>query len=173
MDETRTLPHTAADRHTHTVDMLASLELRIPPPLLSLIAAIVMWIGARDTVPNPRPPWITPIALGIGISALLIIAAAILTLRRAGTTVSPTRPDTSRALVQTGVFSVTRNPIYLAATLLLLAFACHLWQPQSFVAIPVFAAWIHRFQIIPEERVLRATFGEAFEQYTASTRRWI
>lgn len=153
--------------------MLTALELRIPPPLLAAITALVMWIGARDNVPYPRPPWLTAFASGIGIAALIIIVATILTLRRANTTVSPTRPDASRTLVQTGVFSVSRNPIYMASALLLLAFALHLWQPQSFVAIPVFAAWIHRFQIIPEERVLRAKFGETFERYAASTRRWI
>ena len=173
MDETRERPQTAADRHAPTLHMLASLELRIPPPLLALITAIVMWIGARDNVPYRRPSWLTPVSLGIGISALIILAAAILALHRASTTVSPTRPDTSRALVQTGVFSATRNPIYLAATLLLLAFAFHLWQPQSFVAIPVFAAWIHRLQILPEERALRATFGDEFNRYAAATRRWI
>ena len=153
--------------------MLAFLELRLPPPLLSLITAVVMWIGARDNTPRLRPSWLTPIALGIGIAALIIIATAVVTLRRASTTVSPTRPDASRALVTTGVFSVTRNPIYLAATLLLLAYAVYLWQPQSFVAIPVFAAWIHRFQILPEERALRTIFGPAFDEYVAATRRWI
>jgi protein-S-isoprenylcysteine O-methyltransferase Ste14 len=173
MDVAGKSPHTAADKDEPELHMLATLELRLPPPLLTLITAIVMWVGARDNAPYPRPHWLTPMVYGVGIAAVIIFAAAIIALRRANTTVSPIRPDASRALVQTGVFSVTRNPIYLASILLLLAYALHLWQPQSFVAIPVFAAWIHRFQIIPEERALRAKFGDVFDQYAASTRRWI
>jgi len=153
--------------------MLAALELRIPPPLLTLVSALVMWAGAHDKPPLLRPIWVTPVAAGLLAAGVIIIATAILTLRRARTTVSPTRPDKSRALVTTGVFAVTRNPIYLGATLILLAYATYLWLPQSFVAVPVFAAWIHHFQILPEERALRQLFGDRLDDYMRQTRRWV
>ena len=153
--------------------MLNSLELRLPPPVLALLTAFVMWIGARDNAAFPGPGWLAPLVAGIGAVAGVILILAVAALLRARTTLSPVRPDEARALVRTGIYSVTRNPIYLADALALLAYAVHLWQPQSFVAVPVFVAWIHRFQILPEERALRATFGEDFEQYTAATRRWL
>jgi protein-S-isoprenylcysteine O-methyltransferase Ste14 len=153
--------------------MLTSLELRLPPPVLALLTALVMWIGAHDNAPFPRPVWLTPLVAGIGAVAGVILALAVTSLLQARTTLSPIRPGQARALVRTGIYGVTRNPIYLADALALLAYAFHLWQPQSFVAVPVFAAWIHRFQILPEERALRATFGEDFDQYTAATRRWL
>lgn len=159
-----------------TVDifvMLAALELRVPPPVLFLVTVLSMWGGAWDAVPFSRPDWLRAATVGVVVTGALIGAWAVVGLRAARTTISPTRPDNSKALVRTGVYRFTRNPMYLALLLILTAWAMHLWQPQSFVALPVFAAWIHRFQIVPEERALRARFGAAFDEYAAETRRWV
>jgi protein-S-isoprenylcysteine O-methyltransferase Ste14 len=153
--------------------MLTALELRVPPPVLALVTALVMWAGAYDAAPLPRPGWLRAATLGVLLTGGLVAAAAILALRSARTTVSPTQPVATRALVRTGIYGVTRNPIYLGALLVLTALAMFFWQPQSFVALPVFAGWIHRFQILPEERVLREKFGAEFEDYVRDTRRWI
>ena len=153
--------------------MRAALELRVPPPLLVAISAFLMWAGARNAPAHQRPDWLHAATLGVLITGATVAAAGIVGLRAARTTVSPTRPDRSKALVLSGIFRFTRNPIYLGMLLLLVAWAMHLWQPQAFVALPVFATWIHRFQIIPEERALRAKFGAPFEEYAAATRRWI
>lgn len=153
--------------------MLAFLELRVPPPILTLLTALVMWAGARNFPQYGRPGWLQAATLGVAITGALLIPSGIISLRLARTTVSPTRPDRSKALVISGIFRLTRNPIYLGALILLTAWAMHLWQPQSFVALPVFAAWMHRFQILPEERALRAKFGDEFEAYARGTRRWL
>jgi protein-S-isoprenylcysteine O-methyltransferase Ste14 len=153
--------------------MLAALELRVPPPLLTLLTAIMMWLGARNSPPMFKPGWVRPTSLVLAAGGLLLIVTTIATLRRARTTVSPTRPDRTKALVTDGVFRLSRNPIYLGGALILAAFALTLWQPQSFVAVPVWGAWIQRFQITPEERMLRAQFGQAFNDYTQRVRRWV
>lgn len=154
-------------------EMLAALELRVPPPVLFLVAVVVMWGGAFDASPFARPDWLRAATIGVLITGVIIAGAGIRGLRTARTTVSPTRPDTSTVLVETGVYRFTRHPIYLGLLLILTAWAMTLWQPQSFVALPVFAAWIHRFQMVPEERALRARFGSRFDAYQASTRRWL
>lgn len=153
--------------------MHAALELRVPPPILVLVTALVMWAGARSSPPHHRPDWLHAAMLGVLVAGAIITASGVVSLRAAHTTVSPTRPDTSKHLVRAGIYRVTRNPIYLGFLLMLTAWAMHLWQPQSFVALPVFAAWIHRFQILPEERALREKFGAGFDAYVADTRRWI
>ncbi len=153
--------------------MLTFLELRVPPPILTLLTALVMWAGARNFPPYHRPSWLHAATLGVAITGALLIPSGIISLRLARTTVSPTRPDRSTALVIAGIFRVTRNPIYLGSLVLLTAWAMQLWQPQSFVALPVFAVWIHRFQILPEERALRAKFGDEYEAYVRSTWRWL
>lgn len=148
-------------------------DLRVPPPVLVLVTALVMWGGAWDAAPFPRPAWLLPATIGVLLTGVIIAGAGVAGLRAANTTVSPTHPDASKALVQTGIYRFTRNPIYLGLLLILTAWAMRLWQPQSFIALPVFAAWIHRFQIIPEERALRTSFGERFDEYAANTRRWL
>jgi protein-S-isoprenylcysteine O-methyltransferase Ste14 len=153
--------------------MLTFFELRVPPPVLALVTALVMWAGAHDAAPLSRPGWLPAATLGVLVTGALVAGAGIIGLRTARTTVSPTRPSSTSALVRRGIYRVTRNPIYLGALLVLTALAMYFWQPQSFVALPVFAGWIHRFQILPEERVLRDKFGDAFEDYVRETRRWI
>lgn len=153
--------------------MLALFELRVPPPILTLLTAIVMWAGARSFPQYDRPAWLHAATLGVAFVGALLIPSGIISLRLARTTVSPTQPDRTTALVSAGIFRVTRNPIYLGSLVLLMAWAMWLWQPQSFVALPVFAVWMHRFQILPEERALQAKFGDEFDAYVRSTRRWL
>jgi protein-S-isoprenylcysteine O-methyltransferase Ste14 len=153
--------------------MFSQLELRIPPPVLALVTALVMWAGASHATPKHRPSWLHGAMLGILVTGAIVMAGGIVALRAARTTVAPTRPDTSTHLVRSGIYRLTRNPIYLGVLLILTAWAMHLWQPQSFVALPVFAGWLHRFQILPEERALRARFGADFDAYVAGTSRWL
>jgi Putative protein-S-isoprenylcysteine methyltransferase len=92
---------------------------------------------------------------------------------RAGTTVNPLRPASSRVLVVTGLHRLSRNPMYLGHALLLVAWACWLRQPAALVGAPLYMAYVTRYQILPEERALSATFGTAYEAYRARVRRWL
>ena len=152
---------------------LQSLELRIPPPAVAAVAALAMW-GIAAAVPHGTAlpariagAWIIA-ALGIAIAVSGVIA-----FRHARTTINPTKPDASSSLVSGGVFRITRNPMYLGLLLLLFSFAIYL---SSVWALPIpvlFAAYIDRFQIAPEERVLSRLFGADYATYKAKVRRWI
>ena len=98
---------------------------------------------------------------------------AVESFRRARTTIHPTRPEHSSALVTTGIYQRTRNPMYLALLLWLLAFAALLGKACSLALSAVFVLSIDRFQIRPEERVLHSLFGEEYERYCGRVRRWI
>ena len=63
--------------------------------------------------------------------------------------------------------------MYLGMVIVLLAFCVYLSNPVSVVAIVIFVAYITRFQILPEERLLLHKFGESYAQYTKSVRRWL
>jgi protein-S-isoprenylcysteine O-methyltransferase Ste14 len=93
--------------------------------------------------------------------------------RRAGTTPDPVHVDRASTLVTTGVYAWTRNPMYVGLTLLLCAWACVLAAPWTAAGPPLFAAYITRFQILPEERALSERFGEAYAAYLRRVRRWI
>lgn len=151
-----------------------TLELKVPPPAVALLVALAMWLAALGmdalsfAVPEQRAVSVALAALGIGVST-----AGIWSFWRARTTVNPTRPEAASSLVATGVFRVTRNPMYLGLFLVLAGWAAHLANVAALAGPLLFAFYITRFQILPEERVLAAKFGPDFEAYRLRTRRWI
>jgi protein-S-isoprenylcysteine O-methyltransferase Ste14 len=107
-------------------------------------------------------------ALGVAISL-----AGVVAFRRARTTTNPLRPDAASALVVTGIYTRTRNPMYLGFVVMLLAWCAWLAHPVALLGIPGFVLWMNRLQIPAEERAIGALFGAEFEQYCARVRRWI
>jgi len=93
--------------------------------------------------------------------------AGVLSFLRARTTISPSEPSRSTSLVTSGVYSLTRNPMYLSLLLVLVAWAVYLSNLAAMVLIPCFAAYLTRFQIMPEERVL-ASCSAAGSRNTAA-----
>lgn len=151
-----------------------NLELKIPPPVVALLLAGAMWL-----LSTAMPRVDTPAALRIG-TALAIAAAGgafslagMLAFRRAKTTVNPLHPDKASALVTAGVYRFTRNPMYVGLLLVLLAWAVGLSSLEALAGPVAFVLYINRFQIGPEERVLRTKFGREFEAYKSSVRRWL
>jgi protein-S-isoprenylcysteine O-methyltransferase Ste14 len=150
------------------------LELKVPPPAVALLVALAMWLSAYGmnalsfAVPERRAVSMALAALGIGISA-----AGTWSFWRARTTVNPTRPEATSSLVATGVFRLTRNPMYLGLFLVLAGWAAHLANIAALAGPLLFGLYITRFQILPEERVLAAKFGQDFDAYKLRTRRWI
>jgi protein-S-isoprenylcysteine O-methyltransferase Ste14 len=111
--------------------------------------------------------------------AVLILAGAGLVVsgarafRRAGTTIDPVHLDRAARLVTTGIFARTRNPMYLGFAVMLLGWAALLAQAGALLGPVLFALFIQRFQITPEERMMAAKFGAAFEAYRTQVRRWV
>ena len=83
------------------------------------------------------------------------------------------KPELSSSLVQSGIYTLTRNPMYLGFFLVLVAWAVYLSNALAFLILPVFIAYMNRFQIEPEERALKTLFGDAFTEYATRVRRWI
>ncbi len=86
---------------------------------------------------------------------------------------NPHRPDRSSALVTSGIYGVTRNPMYVGLALGLLAWTAWLGHPAGLLATIAFVGYIDRFQIRPEQRAMQAQFGSAFDRYSRRVRRWI
>jgi protein-S-isoprenylcysteine O-methyltransferase Ste14 len=150
------------------------LELRIPPPIVGLIVAGAMWTVAY-LLPNLALPTLgrLSVALVLGATGVGVAIGGVISFRRAETTVNPLKPETSAVLVSTGVYSFTRNPMYLGMVLALFAWAVYLSSIWSLLGPVLFALYITRFQIVPEERVLERLFGAAFAAYKKRVRRWL
>jgi protein-S-isoprenylcysteine O-methyltransferase Ste14 len=153
---------------------MRTLELKIPPLALVLIAGTAMWFAARAF---PALAWPFPfrdlIAALLALAGMAVAILGVLSFRRAGTTVNPTRPQSTSSLVSTGIYRYSRNPMYLGFLLALLGWATHLASLPALVIVTAFVAYMDRFQIGPEERALCAMFGDEFIAYTRKVRRWI
>lgn len=150
------------------------LELRVPPPLVAGALALIMW-GAARLLPAldfslPAQGALTAAAAVVG---LCLGGAAILQFLLAATTMNPMKPDAASVLVVRGVYRLSRNPMYVADLALVLAWALWLGNAAAFALVPTFVAYINRFQIAPEERVLEGRFGPAFADYRRAVRRWL
>jgi protein-S-isoprenylcysteine O-methyltransferase Ste14 len=104
---------------------------------------------------------------------LAIALSAVAWFRRARTTVNPLAPETVSSLVTSGIYRVTRNPMYLGLLFALLAWAVLLANPIALIFLPLFVLYMNRFQIGPEETALEARFGSEFLSYKAGVRRWL
>lgn len=150
------------------------LELKVPPPVVALLIAAAMW-GVMLLVPPAVPPTTLHmvIAIAIACAGIGIDIAGAVAFRRARTTINPLKPKATSALVTTGVYRFTRNPMYLGMVVVLLAWAIWLASPPALLGLPAFVLYIGRFQIAPEERALAGIFGEAFTAYRSRVRRWL
>jgi protein-S-isoprenylcysteine O-methyltransferase Ste14 len=118
-------------------------------------------------------PGQAPFAIGLGLLGTSIALAGVMAFRKAQTTVDPTKPDSTAAIVQTGIYRLSRNPMYLGFVLVLMSSCAALGNPPTMLTVPMFVLYIARFQITPEERFLCAKFGIDYERYQQRTRRWI
>ena len=150
------------------------LEHRIPPPLVLLACAVVGWLLAR-AAPSLAVAISagTAIALMLGAAGIGITAMGILAFRKAKTTLNPLQPGAASTVVETGIFGVTRNPMYLGMLFVLSGWAVYLSNPVSAVALVAFVMYMNRFQIGPEERALSEKFGDSYTAYQARVRRWL
>jgi len=152
--------------------MIDALELRTPPPLLMLIFATAMYV-LDLLLPNSQASFhisFAIISLMIGASFAL---SGIYSFRKVKTTVHPSKPERASSLVTSGVYKITRNPMYLGLFFVLMGWAIILGSIYTFIVPFIFAFYITRFQIMPEERALAGVFGDAFTAYKQKVRRWI
>jgi len=113
------------------------------------------------------------IATALGAAGIGFAGAGVVAFRRAKTTVNPTKPGTASTVVTAGVYSFSRNPMYLGLLLALSGWAVFLNHALAFVFLPVFVLYMNRFQIGPEEKALLGVFGEEYAAYLKSVRRWL
>ena len=150
------------------------MDTRIPPPLVALALIALVWWADR-ALPGMRLAFAGQGAVAALFAALGVACAlaGVLALRSAGTTVSPFDPDRSTQLVVAGIYTRTRNPMYLGLLLAITGFVVWRGQPLGLLALPALVLFITRFQIRPEEAALHRRFGAVFAAYCQRVRRWL
>ena len=149
------------------------LETRILPPLVLAIFAVMMW-GVAQVSPSMDLGAVGNIfSKAFLIAGFAILFVAAFYFFKAKTTLNPMNPSSSSALVTTGLYNFSRNPIYVADVLFLLSWGFYMSNIFSFLLILGFVPYLNRFQIMPEERALEEIFGADYVAYKTRVRRWI
>lgn len=150
------------------------LELKLPPLIVVLLAVLLM-LAADRLLPAlafalPQAPAFAAVLV---LAGALPAALGVLAFRRADTTVDPRYPDRTAQLVTSGIYRITRNPMYLGMAIGLAGWAVFLRNWSCFAVLPLFMLYLTRYQIRPEERYMRDLFGDAYADYAMRVRRWL
>jgi protein-S-isoprenylcysteine O-methyltransferase Ste14 len=142
------------------------------PPLIYL-AAIASGLVLHWAWPRPMPAGVPvpPLGGALVVASVLLFGLSVLRFRAAGTPVPARHPTT--AIVRTGPYRFSRNPIYLAFSLFQLGIA--IWVGSWWlVATLAVALAIILYVVVPsEERYLEGRFGAEYRDYKAAVRRWL
>lgn len=154
--------------------MTHRFDMKLPPPVVTLAIALLMW-GLAHLFPvlNFDFAFRLTVAILFMVTGVVTGAAAVVAMLRARTTLDSRQPYTSSVLVTSGVYRVTRNPMYLGLLFVLFGWGIYLGNPASMLVAFILVFWLGRFQIEPEEQALADRFGAHFEDYRATVRRWL
>ena len=149
--------------------------IHVPPPLV-FVAGFVAGLFLHRVYPAKLLP-ATFDAVRIAAGWVLIGAWPLLTgwaiwqFRQARTTIMPNRP--SSALVTSGPYAWTRNPMYVGMTLIYLGLSLLVNTIWALLVLPGVLGAVHLWIIPREERHLSGKFGDVYESYRARVRRWL
>ena len=150
------------------------LDLKIPPPIVAVLCGLgIVYLPdlfGLEGFEIPLQGWVAGVVIVFGLSFDLM---GLLEFRKHATTISPLSPNKSALVVSSGIYRITRNPMYLGMAIVLVGVTIAFGSAIGLLMVLVFVLYITRFQIKPEERILEAKFGEAFVDYKAKVKRWI
>ena len=146
--------------------------IRVPPPVY-YVAGFLVGVAFELVFPTswPSPAFRVAAALIAGGAWLALDGAATVLFRRAGTSMIPMNPTT--ALVTSGPYRLTRNPMYVGMAFLYIAVVFAFGVMWALVFLPVVIVIVDRFVIAREEPYLERKFGQAYRDYKARVRRWL
>jgi protein-S-isoprenylcysteine O-methyltransferase Ste14 len=147
-------------------------EIRLIPPVVNFAPFTLAWAlqwWRPWTIPGGDALTVAGFALVAGGIALMLWA--FFTLRRANTTVIPWEPVS--AIVSTGPFRFSRNPIYLADAITYIGGSLLIRSWWPLLILPGIVLVMRRKVIDREERYLTDRFGDAYGEYQLRVRRWL
>ncbi|MAR49976.1 MAG: hypothetical protein CML42_02465 [Rhodobacteraceae bacterium] len=148
------------------------LKTKIPPPIIALVFIIITYFSSF--LINPfRFENQSLLSFVIFISGLTSVFTAMRQFKKNSTIINPMTPKKTTSLVVDGIFSYSRNPMYLGLLLVVTSSGLYVGAWLSFLLIPLFWFLINTLQIIPEEEAMLEIFGEEFIEYSRKVRRWI
>tara|TARA_Y200000002_G_scaffold337094_1_gene305649 strand:+ start:239 stop:685 length:447 start_codon:yes stop_codon:yes gene_type:complete len=148
------------------------MKTKIPPPIIALICIAINYLSTY--LINPiKFPNIEIIGGLILLFGLITAILAIILFKKTETTINPMTPEQTTTLVTTGIFSRTRNPMYLGLFFVISGTMLFFGSWFGIIILMFFVWYINKFQIIPEEEAIEKLFGDEYREYKKNVRRWI
>jgi protein-S-isoprenylcysteine O-methyltransferase Ste14 len=148
------------------------LKNKIPPPIVTLIFAALIYFSSEwsPSIVFRGQNLISLFLMTVGLIVLLIAISAFIKLK---TTINPLKPEAASSLVTTGIFRISRNPMYLGMLLLILSLWIKTGAVLGFILVAGFIAYLNYFQIFPEEQAMKGLFSDKYKTYCQQVRRWL
>ena len=143
---------------------------RPPPAVLLAMAGAAQGAMARGRTVTPASVAAATAVVG---GSLCLLAGSAGNFLRHRTTVDPVRVERAQHLVVDGPNRLTRNPMYLGLTGLLLSHAIARRSPSAMIPLAGFVWLIDRHQIPAEEKALEERFGQDYLDYKETVPRWL
>jgi len=149
------------------------MKMKIPPPLVMVLFGCMMYVLDRF-LPVGEFDFFGRVTMVYVLLTLafFIMVAAFFQFAKAKTTSDPMKPSRASALVTKGIYQFSRNPMYLAMLLVLVAFGLNLGNAFNTLLAAGFVYYLNHFQIKHEEEALNTKFGKAYRAYCKAVRRW-
>ena len=148
------------------------MSTKIPPPIVTLIFGLIIFFS-KSLFPIFKFNNSNYVSLIFLIFGFIILITAVKSFKKHQTTINPLNPDQASTLVNSGIFSFTRNPMYLGMLFILLSISFNFNILGGIIICFLFKIYITRFQIMPEEEAMEKIFGKDFVEYKNKVRRWI
>lgn len=132
-----------------------------------LIVAIAMVAPGSDVLPRG----LEFVGLGLVVGGLVLNAAALRAFSRHGTAQDPEK--TPSALVTSGPYRFTRNPMYVAGVIILIGLVLLVDEARAAIVLPLYVWLVARRFVPSDERRMAGLFGDEWRAYTRSVRRWL
>lgn len=144
----------------------------IPPPLIYVVGFLI-GLALGKLVPLTALPHRVAWPLGFVFLAAWVVtwAGALPLFVRARTPLSTVKPVTN--LITSGIYTLTRNPLYVGWTFLYLAVAVFTSAWWALALLAPVAVIVDRFVVRREEQYLERTFGDQYRDYKGRVRRWL
>lgn len=153
---------------------MQALELKIPPPVFAALTAGAMWAISRVAPSIDVPGTVRIVAAAIlALAGAVLVFGGMISFLLARTTINPLKPERTTHLVRSGVYRISRNPMYVGLLFVLVGWAVYLASAWALLGPAAFVPCMNRFQIAPEERALAALFGVKYADYASKVRRWL
>jgi len=151
------------------------MKNKIPPPLIMLFFGLLIYLEDKYFLLSITAEFDHQriYTLCFGIIGICIALLGLFEFQKAKTTVNPHHIHKASSLVTTGIYRITRNPMYLGMVFLLIAWCIKLGDLLGLFIIPFFMWTMTNLQIKPEEAAMTKLFGQEFENYKKKVRRWL